>query len=37
MARDGSSGGVVRLGVISEKGIQRFTVLGDKLPRFYEG
>ncbi|KAK2588415.1 hypothetical protein KPH14_004416 [Odynerus spinipes] len=37
MARDGSSGGVIRLGVITDKGIERSVILGDKLPRFYEG
>lgn len=37
MSRDGSSGGVVRLGDITEKGVERFTVLGDQLPHFYEG
>ncbi|KAI9562933.1 hypothetical protein GHT06_010389 [Daphnia sinensis] len=37
MSRDGSSGGVVRLGIITEDGIERRTVLGNELPRFYEG
>ncbi|XP_067005376.1 proteasome subunit beta type-6 [Anabrus simplex] len=37
MARDGSSGGIIRLGVINAKGIERLTVLGDQLPKFYEG
>lgn len=37
MLRDGSSGGVVRLGVISEAGVERHVVLGDQLPKFYEG
>lgn len=36
MSRDGSSGGVVRLGIITEDGIERRTVLGNELPRFYE-
>ena len=36
MNRDGSSGGVVRLGIITEDGIERRTVLGNELPRFYE-
>lgn len=35
--RDGSSGGVVRLGVITEKGVERSVILGDQLPKFYEG
>lgn len=35
--RDGSSGGVVRLGVINHTGaIQRKLVLGDQLPKFYD-
>ena len=37
MARDGSSGGVIRTGVITEKGIERKVILGNELPRFYEG
>jgi 20S proteasome subunit beta 1 len=37
MSRDGSSGGVVRLGVITESGIERHIVRGDDLPRFWEG
>ncbi|KAG8236443.1 hypothetical protein J437_LFUL016970 [Ladona fulva] len=37
MARDGSSGGVIRLGVITEEGVERLVVLGDQLPKFYEG
>ncbi|XP_003700780.1 proteasome beta1 subunit [Megachile rotundata] len=37
MARDGSSGGVIRMGVITEKGIERKVILGNNLPRFYEG
>lgn len=36
MSRDGSSGGVVRLGVITEKGIERLVVLGNELPKFFE-
>lgn len=35
--RDGSSGGVVRMGIINHTGaIQRKLVLGDQLPRFYD-
>lgn len=35
--RDGSSGGVVRLGVINQTGsIQRKLILGDQLPKFYD-
>ncbi|CAL7951542.1 unnamed protein product [Xylocopa violacea] len=37
MARDGSSGGVIRTGVITEAGIERNVILGNNLPRFYEG
>ncbi|XP_033325165.1 proteasome beta1 subunit [Megalopta genalis] len=37
MSRDGSSGGVIRVGVITEKGIERKVILGNELPRFYEG
>lgn len=36
MSRDGSSGGVVRIGVITEKGIERTVILGNELPTFYE-
>jgi 20S proteasome subunit beta 1 len=35
--RDGSSGGVVRLGVLNHTGsIQRKLFLGDQLPKFYD-
>ncbi|XP_024120394.1 proteasome subunit beta type-6 [Oryzias melastigma] len=34
MERDGSSGGVVRLATISEKGVERRVLLGDQLPKF---
>lgn len=37
MSRDGSSGGVIRLADISKDGVEKFTILGDQLPRFYEG
>ncbi|XP_043282436.1 proteasome subunit beta type-6 [Venturia canescens] len=37
MARDGSSGGVIRIGVITEKGIELKVILGNELPTFYEG
>ncbi|XP_023020209.2 proteasome beta1 subunit [Leptinotarsa decemlineata] len=37
MSRDGSSGGVIRLGIITEAGIERRVILGDDLPKFYEG
>jgi len=37
MSRDGSSGGVVRIGIITPKGVERRVVLGTELPKFYEG
>ncbi|XP_071945654.1 proteasome subunit beta type-6-like [Antedon mediterranea] len=37
MFRDGSSGGIVRLACISKDGVERSQILGDKLPKFYEG
>ncbi|KAG1907337.1 nucleophile aminohydrolase [Suillus fuscotomentosus] len=37
MARDGSSGGVIRMCVITEDGVERLFVPGDKLPKFWEG
>ena len=37
MTRDGSSGGVIRLASISEAGVERHTLTGDDMPKFYEG
>ena len=37
MSRDGSSGGVIRMCVITEDGIERLFVPGNELPRFWEG
>ncbi len=37
LTRDGSSGGVVRLAVITKEGVERIFVPGDKLPTFWEG
>lgn len=37
MSRDGSSGGVIRMVVITESGVERLFVPGDQLPRFWEG
>ncbi len=37
MARDGSSGGVIRLAVITEDGVERLFVPGNELPTFWEG
>ncbi|KAI9136214.1 nucleophile aminohydrolase [Paraphysoderma sedebokerense] len=36
MSRDGSSGGVIRMAVITEKGVERMFVEGNKLPQFWE-
>jgi 20S proteasome subunit beta 1 len=37
MSRDGSSGGVIRLAVITKDKIDRIFVPGNKLPTFWEG
>ncbi|KAI2810683.1 Proteasome subunit beta type-6 [Blomia tropicalis] len=37
LSRDGSSGGCVRLAIITEQGVERRITLGDKLPEFYQG
>jgi len=37
MSRDGSSGGVIRMCVITESGVERLFVPGNELPRFWEG
>ncbi|KAF7985221.1 hypothetical protein HWV62_7858 [Athelia sp. TMB] len=37
MSRDGSSGGVIRMCVITEGGVERKFVPGNKLPKFWEG
>lgn len=37
MSRDGSSGGTIRMCVITEDGVQRHFVPGNELPRFWEG
>lgn len=37
MSRDGSSGGVIRMCVITEAGVERLFVPGNELPRFWEG
>ncbi|XP_036597036.1 proteasome subunit beta type-6-like [Trichosurus vulpecula] len=34
MERDGSSGGVIRLAAITEKGVEQQVLMGDQLPRF---
>ncbi|TPX31900.1 hypothetical protein SeMB42_g07680 [Synchytrium endobioticum] len=37
MSRDGSSGGVIRLAIITKEGVERVFVPGNKLPTFWEG
>lgn len=37
MSRDGSSGGVIRLAVITEMGVERIFTPGDKVPTFWQG
>jgi len=37
MARDGSSGGVIRLATIDENGVNKQFFCGDQIPRFWEG
>ncbi|KAF8897387.1 20S proteasome subunit [Infundibulicybe gibba] len=37
MSRDGSSGGVIRMCVITEDAVERLFVPGDQLPKFWEG
>jgi 20S proteasome subunit beta 1 len=37
MARDGSSGGVIRMCVITKSGVERLFVPGDQLPKFWQG
>lgn len=37
MSRDGSSGGVIRMCVITEDKVERLFVPGNELPRFWEG
>jgi 20S proteasome subunit beta 1 len=37
MARDGSSGGVIRMAVITEDGVERLFVPGNELPTFWDG
>ncbi|KAF9076007.1 20S proteasome subunit [Rhodocollybia butyracea] len=37
MSRDGSSGGCIRMCVITEDGVERMFIPGDQLPRFWEG
>ncbi|KAJ1839227.1 Proteasome subunit beta type-1, partial [Coemansia sp. RSA 2703] len=37
MTRDGSSGGVVRLAVITKDGVERHIIPGNQLPEQYTG
>ncbi|ETW84573.1 hypothetical protein HETIRDRAFT_312736 [Heterobasidion irregulare TC 32-1] len=37
MSRDGSSGGVIRMAIITEDGVERLFVPGNELPTFWEG
>ncbi|KAF8076232.1 nucleophile aminohydrolase, partial [Lyophyllum atratum] len=37
MSRDGSSGGVIRMCVITEEKVERLFVPGDQLPKFWQG
>lgn len=37
MSRDGSSGGVIRLGVITKDGVERKVILSEDLPKFFDG
>ena len=36
MFRDGSSGGMIRMAVIDEKGVERINLAGDDIPKFRE-
>ncbi|KAG8178717.1 hypothetical protein JTE90_024839 [Oedothorax gibbosus] len=36
MWRDGSSGGIIRLGIITEKGVERRMLVGDEVPKYYK-
>ena len=37
MARDGSSGGIIRLAAITKDGVERSTITGNDIPKFWEG
>ncbi|KAJ3262047.1 Proteasome subunit beta type-1 [Boothiomyces macroporosus] len=37
MSRDGSSGGTIRLAIITEDNVERIFVPGNQLPTFWEG
>ena len=35
--RDGSSGGVIRMAAVNKDGVERKVLMGNEIPRFYEG
>ena len=35
VSRDGSSGGVIRMAIISEEGVERSVFTGPQIPQFY--
>ena len=35
VSRDGSSGGVIRMAVITEEGVERAVFTGPEIPQFY--
>ncbi|XP_069995327.1 proteasome subunit beta type-6-like [Penaeus vannamei] len=37
LTRDGSSGGVVRVAIITKEGVERRVFLHNELPEFYQG
>lgn len=37
MSRDGSSGGVIRLAIITKEGVTRKVLLQDEQPKFWQG
>lgn len=37
MSRDGSSGGCIRMCVITEDNVERMFIPGNELPKFWEG
>ncbi|XP_076472645.1 proteasome subunit beta type-6-like [Babylonia areolata] len=34
--RDGSSGGIIRMAAITKDGVERFTLTGDQIPKFFD-
>ena len=37
MSRDGSSGGVIRLAIIDQNGVERKVLLQEEQPKFWQG